>query len=187
MLAFTLENAIIISITNVNHLKGALRMLNKIKNRKQEGFTIIEVLIVLAIAGLIMLIVFLAVPALQRNSRNTQRTNDASRVSAAVTECLNNNNGSVTTCANDTIDDTSAGIGKYIDITSNQQLTGRVDSFAGVGGAGASEDTNAFTLTYETKCNPEGTAAATGGGKRAFTVTYNAETSGGITPRCVGS
>lgn len=31
-----------------------------------RGFTIVEVMIVLAIAGLIMLIVFLAIPALQR-------------------------------------------------------------------------------------------------------------------------
>ncbi len=35
-----------------------------------EGFTIVEVLIVLAIAGIILLILFLAVPTLQRASRN---------------------------------------------------------------------------------------------------------------------
>ena len=67
-------------------------MLNKLKQRKQ-GFTIIEVLIVLAIAGLILLIVFLAVPALQRNSRNTQRRNDVARELGAAQEVLNNNNG----------------------------------------------------------------------------------------------
>ncbi len=70
-------------------------MLNKIKNRKQEGFTIIEVLIVLAIAGLILLIVFLAVPALQRNSRNTQRKNDVSALLGAVNEFVTNNNGTL--------------------------------------------------------------------------------------------
>jgi len=64
------------------------------KIRKQnQGFTIIEVLIVLAIAGLILLIVFLAVPALQRNSRNTQRKEDAAKALAAVVEWSNNNNG----------------------------------------------------------------------------------------------
>lgn len=42
-------------------------------NRASRGFTIIEVLIVLAIASLILLVVFLAVPALQRNSRNYER------------------------------------------------------------------------------------------------------------------
>ncbi len=67
-------------------------MLNKIKNRN-KGFTIIEVLIVLAIAGLILLIVFLAVPALQRNSRNTQRKNDVAALLGAAAEFSNNNNG----------------------------------------------------------------------------------------------
>ena len=67
-------------------------MLQNIKKRT-EGFTIIEVLIVLAIAALILLIVFLAVPALQRNSRNTQRKNDVSALLGAVSEFGNNNSG----------------------------------------------------------------------------------------------
>lgn len=62
-------------------------------SKKTEGFTIIEVLIVLAIAGLILLIVFLAVPALQRNSRNTRRKTDVSGMLAGVSEYLSNNNG----------------------------------------------------------------------------------------------
>lgn len=69
-------------------------MNRKIKlGKQQKGFTIIEVLIVLAIAGLIVLIVFLAVPALQRNSRNTQRKNDVSAVMGAIQEHVNNNSG----------------------------------------------------------------------------------------------
>lgn len=67
--------------------------MNKKLRNQNQGFTIIEVLIVLAIAGLIMLIVFLAVPALQRNSRNTARKNDVGRVGAAVTEFSTSNNG----------------------------------------------------------------------------------------------
>jgi len=55
------------------------------------GFTIIEVLIVLAIAGLIMLIVFLAVPALQRNSRNTGRRSEGARIAVAVAELISTN------------------------------------------------------------------------------------------------
>jgi prepilin-type N-terminal cleavage/methylation domain-containing protein len=68
-------------------------MLQKLKKRKENGFTIIEVLIVLAIAGLIMLVVFLAVPALQRNSRNTQRKGDVSAVLGGISEYTNNNGG----------------------------------------------------------------------------------------------
>lgn len=63
---------------------------NKLKS--QKGFTIIEVLIVLAIAGMIMLIVFLAVPALQRNNRNTQRNNDVSAIVGGVSEYVGSNN-----------------------------------------------------------------------------------------------
>ncbi len=70
-------------------------MIGKLKKNNNEGFTIIEVMIVLAIAGLILLIVFLAVPALQRNSRNTQRKSDVGRIGSAVTNVINNNNGSL--------------------------------------------------------------------------------------------
>lgn len=69
-------------------------MLHKLKQRT-EGFTIIEVLIVLAIAGLIILIVLLAVPALQRNARNTQRKGDIGKALALVSEFSNNNNGTL--------------------------------------------------------------------------------------------
>lgn len=71
-------------------------MLQNIKKRN-EGFTIIEVLIVLAIAGLIMLIVFLAVPALQRNSRNTRRRDDVGKALAAVNDWVTNNGGKIPT------------------------------------------------------------------------------------------
>ena len=54
------------------------------EGNKEKGFTIIEVMIVLAIAGLILLIIFLAVPALQRNVRNTQRKTDVTAIAAAV-------------------------------------------------------------------------------------------------------
>jgi len=72
----------------------------KTKLKKQLGFTIIEVLIVLAIAGLILLVVFLAVPALQRNARNTQRRNDVAVILGAVAEFANSNNGNLVTACN---------------------------------------------------------------------------------------
>lgn len=68
-------------------------MLNKLQKPNREGFTIIEVMIVLAIAGLIILIVLLAVPALQRNSRNTAIKNDASAIASGITEFASNNDG----------------------------------------------------------------------------------------------
>ena len=61
------------------------------------GFTIIEVMIVLAIAALILLIVFLAVPALQRNSRNTQYRSEAARILGGANELVANSSGNVPT------------------------------------------------------------------------------------------
>ncbi len=58
---------------------------------KKRGFTIIEVVLVLAIAGLIFLMVFIALPALQRGQRNTQRKNDINRVMTAIDNYRANN------------------------------------------------------------------------------------------------
>lgn len=65
-----------------------------------KGFTIIEVVLVLAIAGLIFLMVFIALPALQRNQRDTARKNDVSIVASAVTTYTTNNRGAFPTAAN---------------------------------------------------------------------------------------
>jgi prepilin-type N-terminal cleavage/methylation domain-containing protein len=69
--------------------------MSKQQIKKLEGFTIIEVLIVLAIAGLIMLVVFLAVPNLQRSQRNSQYKNEAASIIGAYNEWTSNNGGSV--------------------------------------------------------------------------------------------
>jgi prepilin-type N-terminal cleavage/methylation domain-containing protein len=62
---------------------------------KTKGFTIIEVVLVLAIAGLIFLVVFLALPALQRGQRDTQRKQDLSKFMSQVTTYSSNNQGSL--------------------------------------------------------------------------------------------
>lgn len=56
----------------------------------KKGFTIIEVVLVLAIAGLIFLMVFVALPALQRSQRDTQRRNDMSRVDTSLVQYQTN-------------------------------------------------------------------------------------------------
>ena len=62
---------------------------------KEKGFTIIEVVLVLAIAGLIFMMVFIALPALQRSQRDTQRKNDLSRVQTAITNYTTANRGNL--------------------------------------------------------------------------------------------
>ena len=67
--------------------------LNKNQNLTKKGFTIIEVVLVLAIAGLIFLMVFLALPALQRSQRDAQRKQDIAMVVTALHNWKANNKG----------------------------------------------------------------------------------------------
>ena len=85
-----------------------------------KGFTIIEVVLVLAIAGLIFLMVFIALPALQASQRDTARKNDTSAIAAAITSYTGNNRGvfptttQLTGNAAGTPDATSEKFGGYI-------------------------------------------------------------------------
>jgi len=62
---------------------------------KQKGFTIIEVVLVLAIAALIFLMVFIALPALQRNQRDTQRRTDAGAFVSQIQSYATNSKGKI--------------------------------------------------------------------------------------------
>ena len=70
------------------------RKTNKTKCGR-SGFTIIEVVLVLAIAGLIFLMVFVAFPALQRSQGDTQRQNDIARLSTQINSYKNANKNKV--------------------------------------------------------------------------------------------
>jgi prepilin-type N-terminal cleavage/methylation domain-containing protein len=62
-------------------------------HKKEKGFTIIEVVLVLAIAGLIFMMVFIALPALQRGQRDTARKSEVSTLLAQITSYQSNNRG----------------------------------------------------------------------------------------------
>jgi prepilin-type N-terminal cleavage/methylation domain-containing protein len=76
-------------------LKGGKVPMNT--QRKEKGFTIIEVVLVLAIAGLIFLMVFIALPALQRSQRDTQRKSTVSSILTQITNYTTNNRSSIPT------------------------------------------------------------------------------------------
>ncbi len=62
--------------------------------KSDDGFTIIELLIVLAVAGVVFLIIFNAIPALLRNGRNNQRKQDVAAVLSAISHYQLNHSGS---------------------------------------------------------------------------------------------
>jgi type IV pilus assembly protein PilA len=158
-------------------------MLSKLrKTNRDQGFTIIEVLIVLAIAGLILLIVFLAVPALQRNSRNTQRKDDVSRIGSAVQEFINNNNGTLPTTSDDA--SVQALLGTLAFYTN-----ANVNVKGAPGGSGSiAADTDHVGIYTGAKCaaysGAGGGQAAFAGTTRQIAIVYQTETGSGTANLC---
>ena len=156
-------------------------MLNKLQtireNKKdQSGFTIIEVMIVLAIAGLIILIVLLAVPALQRNGRNTAIKNDASAIAAAVSEYKSNNDGKLPTAASVTNGVVTVGASGTNTATGKVQVGTTVNFVTAAAGftTPAAAD-GVITVISGAKCGPSTTDAAVVSA-RSVTVIYSIET-----------
>lgn len=164
------------------------------KSDNNKGFTIIEVMIVLAIAGLIMLIVFLAVPALQRNQRNSTRKSDAARVAAAASNFVSNNNGKLPgltavaagqTNATSILND-AGDLGQY-SLTTNTTATAAKDKLTIIGGGTASALTTDDTLQIVEggKCSSGGAVVAGNTKSMALQYTLESKTSGTPTASCV--
>ena len=143
-------------------------MLSKLK-KDNKGFTIIEVMIVLAIAGLIILIVLLAIPALQRNSRNTTLKNDASAIAAGVSEFKSNNDGNAPTTISATTVSGAAGTANVTMKLSN----GATPTSTATPAAGA--------LGYQIGTACPGSATST----RSVSVYYTPESTGTTITKCV--
>ncbi|HWT40824.1 MAG TPA: type II secretion system protein [Dongiaceae bacterium] len=95
-----------------------------------KGFTIIEVVLVLAIAGLIFLMVFIALPALQSGQRDTARKTDVGSVATAVSNYTANNRGAFPTTAQLTDPNNSGAPGGYTKAVSTNTTSIAVADFA---------------------------------------------------------
>jgi len=65
------------------------------KLTNKQGFTLIEVVLVLAIGGLIFLLAFIAFQQVSANRRDTQRRTDAGRIIGELQNYAGDNNGGV--------------------------------------------------------------------------------------------
>ena len=129
---------------------------------KQRGFTIIEVVLVLAIAALIFLMIFVALPALQRGQRDTARKEDVGTIAAAVNSYKSNNSGQVPKAADDD------EFMKYIDKLS-QIDTGSITISSDNSGDGPTELDHVIIYPGG-KCKDDNTAEA-GSSRQAAVVT----------------
>ncbi len=155
------------------------------KHNRQEGFTIIEVLIVLAIAGLIMVVVFLAVPNLQRSQRNNARNSDASNQLQEGSSYVANANGQMPpACGPYTYDPSSGSWGTVAatcswltDYKPQQLLTVQSEAYA----AGLTPDKSHAYLVTGAVCS--GTSYTnTGATTRDYVIFYGLE--GSTTTKC---
>lgn len=125
--------------------------------QKKNGFTIIEVSLVLAIAGLIFLMVFVALPQLQRQQRDSRRRDDILSFLETVKKYQTNNRGALPKIA----------MGSQSIVTGESMPdTGEEDNWTGfyrdyLGENFIDPDGGRYALNVA-KCDKEGRLVATG-------------------------
>lgn len=156
--------------------------------RSVEGFTIIEVLIVMGVFGLITVIIFLALPALMRASHNNQRKQDVQTVLELVSRYELNNSGN--------IPDQGAltdQLTKYSKLTSYDISDIKIEPLSPGSNAGTPNLTSPdqlFIKNYQ-KCSTGdvsdvqiGGSVATGAGYNDVVALYTVETLHGFAAQC---
>jgi len=168
-------------------------MLSKVKSQN-KGFTIIEVMIVLAIAGLIILVVLLAVPALQRNGRNTAMKSDAGQLLGYITDFSASNEGAKP----DATTTVSSGQVSIAGASGTTATTGKIQSGTvvtdKVAAATPAEETitaGSIIIVFGAKC-PDALSTSDKltpvTSARSAAIIYPLETNGGsVVARCTGS
>ena len=127
---------------------------------KQKGFTIIEVVLVLAIAALIFLMVFIALPALNRNARDQSRKTVQGKVVSAIGTYATNHRNQQYTNVTD--------LAPYLDVTQPGSAGNTLDNVDGYTLEGATSFSaeavtqDKITLIKGQKCNTDGDGVAEG-------------------------
>ena len=149
--------------------------MKEIKNKK--GFTIIEVVLVLAIAGLIFLMVFLALPALQRNQRDTSRKNSLASMSSQLANYQSSSRGQLPSTTAGTASGTIGGfVANYMagdelfnDPQSNSPFTVQTTALT------ASSATGTIYYAPGNMCGEGGAVTNTGANARNFALVMKLE------------
>lgn len=146
-----------------------------------KGFTIIEVLIVLAIAGLIMVVVFLAVPALNRNSHNSQYKTEANNLLGAYQEVSNNAGGGALTTGTSA----AAGDAQSVRDAANVKTLTDVSITAQTTNAQTPVLASGAVFVLQSKCTSQNSNVPANGTSRNVALIYAIETTSGSGYQCV--
>ncbi len=152
--------------------------MNVQQKNKEKGFTIIEVVLVLAIAALIFLMVFIALPALQRSQRDTQRKNDISRVITAIQNYQSNNRNKLPSDRDFTSGTSSGFIAQYLAVNGESFTDPNGDNYNFKAGSNPTSFSTSIYFTRGAVCNGEDVDTGKGGQKIA--IQYKLEGGGTI-------
>jgi prepilin-type N-terminal cleavage/methylation domain-containing protein len=138
--------------------------------KSEKGFTLIEVVIVLAIAAGIILIVLLAIAGANRSSRDTKRVSLVGNLAAGIEQYAGNHDGNLPT--------NQAGINTIIGTPLKPEFA---DPLSGTGPkvTGAVTAANPVVYNYNRVC-VNNAASATGATTRTWAITYWNENSSEI-------
>ncbi len=159
------------------------------KNLQQrKGFTIIEVVLVLAIAALIILMVFIAWPALQRTQRDQARKNDVALIGSIVGTYKSNNRGNLPNACqlSKLAYDQGTNIYKAEECSGTDQrgdIVSTGSSLQGGGDGKFTEDTGKVYYLTAHKCGANNKASSGATGRQAAVV-YAVEANGTPAPQC---
>lgn len=163
-------------------------------HESDSGFTIIETLIVFAVAGLFILLIFQAVPALQRGSRNDKRNQDVAQILDTISRFQLNNTGSFPV-ATDTLADAKlvyydgdpAFVATYPAV--EQPTVGVAFNFSANAHTATPEsntNTDSVWVYNHRKCDADDSGRSTtqGAGFRDVVAIYGIESSNAGVPQC---
>ena len=136
--------------------------------KREKGFTLIEIVIVLAIAAALILVVFLAVSGAQKSKRDTTTKTAAGQVAAQMENYASNNGGTAPTAAM-----AASYIGNIKD------GTGAAPSYVAPTAGGITATLGAMKYAGSAVCNAGKTAYVTSTSTSAYAVVYYTE-SGGV-------
>ena len=149
-------------------------------NQKAKGFTIIEVVLVLAIAGLIFMMVFIALPALQRSQRDSARKSDVGIVASGISSYTGNNRGKFPE---------TPGLASYVENVSENTTPGGITVNTATGAQTRTVADGDILVTQKTTCGDSselGEQELLAGTIRQYTVVTRLE-SGNSAAFCQGS
>lgn len=149
--------------------------MNQLTTKNRDGFTIIEVVLVLAIAALIFLIVFLAVPSLQRSQRDTQRRHDMSRFVSQVQQYQSNNTGAIPDGAN-----IATFVTNYMNVGGDTFADPSVGNYTvtAANAATANSTSTVGTIYYVVNATCDGETVSSGSGARKIAIVTKLEGAG---------